>query len=819
MGKFVFGVVFGLVWGVLPLSGEFHRSIAQESRPSDPIQSGTTPTESGSSAMPPTEPTPIPKAPSTKSLDRDPAQPGAETLSPKDPTPYLKPLNPGQYVLEFNRSPVVGYRLRLNGIYDEARIQFTRPRNWQAKGAKMLVRYRHSPALYATRSNLTVLLNGSSIGSIPLNRKKDDIGSAVFEIPAMAIQDYNELVVAALQNNSPTCTQDPFDPSLWTEVMPDSKIVFDFAPQPIALDFSRYPYPLFDSLSLEPNRLAYLVPGEMNETWLTGIARLQSSLGRLAQFRPIDVRLVQSITDTKPAERLVIVGTPKNQPELAKFKLAIAVKDGKILDDQGKVLPDDVGVLTFANRPTGEGLVLVATGNGEEGVTKAIQFLAQARDRQIGTGQTLIVRQVDNVPTPALRDWPAFLPMKDQFTLQDLRNYNNEQIQDVTVRGADSPVVEYDLKALPDDQFDRGNLLNLKFSYSAQVNSLTSLAEVQLDGVPITGKRLDSEQGAVRETLSLELPADRIKPFSKLQIRFQLDPRERRSCNRATDQQLWATVHKESSFDLRRRQYVKLPDLRLVQYGYPFAAPQDLSKTSIVLSPQPSLPSVNLMLKVAERLGRLSRSEAVKLKVYRSNHLPGDKQEDHWIAIGLKDQFPVPEALDESSGFSLQDLLGRKRDGSQVQALPDEQGVIKAVLSPWNADRMLVALTAQREEGLTQVRDVFDRDDLFFQLRDDTVLVRANRPSPLPEDPQSYQLEFLQRARQQREISDSSEFDRALASLRGNWLTVIPGTILAALLLYGVFATYLRRFARRPIEAHLPENQPDQKSDEKSEEK
>ena len=153
-----------------------------------------------------------------KALDKDPAQPQAENLSPKDPTSYVKPLSPGQYILEFNRSPVVGYRLRLNGIYDEARIQFTRPRNWQTLSVKMMVRYRHSPALYATRSNLTLLVNGNTIGSVPLNKKKDDIGTAVFEIPTRLIENNKEIVIAALQNNSPTCTQDFFNPSLRTEV-------------------------------------------------------------------------------------------------------------------------------------------------------------------------------------------------------------------------------------------------------------------------------------------------------------------------------------------------------------------------------------------------------------------------------------------------------------------------------------------------------------------------------------------------------------------------------------------------------------------------
>jgi len=165
----------------------------------------------------------------------------------------VKPLKAGQYVVEFNRSPIVGTRLQLRGIYDESRLRFTRPRNWQAKNVKVLMRFRHSPALYATRSNLTVLINGVSVGSVPLNKKEGEIGTAVYNVPTQLLRDYNEVVVAALQNNSPTCTQDPFDPSLWTEILPDSKLVFDFAPQPIRLDFSRYPYPVFDELSLNPN--------------------------------------------------------------------------------------------------------------------------------------------------------------------------------------------------------------------------------------------------------------------------------------------------------------------------------------------------------------------------------------------------------------------------------------------------------------------------------------------------------------------------------------------------------------------------------------
>lgn len=351
----------------------------------------------------------------------------------------LKPLAAGKYILEFNRSPIVGTRLQLRGIYDEARLRFTRPRNWQTNTVQVLLRFRHSPALYATRSNLTVLINGVSVGSVPMNKPAGEIGTAVYAVPANVLQDYNEVVIAALQNNSPTCTQDPFDPSLWTEILPDSKLVFDVVPKPIQLEFSRYPYPLFDELSLNPNEIAYLLPQSLDEVWLTAATRFQTGLGRLAEFRPIDTRLVESASVIKPGERLVVIGTPKMQPGLQSLKLPLTLQQGRWLDEAKKPIADDVGVLMLTTTADQKGLVLVATGNTPAAVNKAVQFLLQPRDRQIGTGQTILVKQLSDIPTPPLRDWPGYLPNQNEFQLKDLQTQGYKPFQDITTRGADAP--------------------------------------------------------------------------------------------------------------------------------------------------------------------------------------------------------------------------------------------------------------------------------------------------------------------------------------------------------------------------------------------
>ncbi len=705
------------------------------------------------------------------------------------------------YVLEFNRSPVVGKRFSLRGIYDEVRLGFTRPRDWKIKTVKAQIRYRHSPALYATRSNLTVLINGASIGSIPLNRKDGEIGNAVFNVPLDLLQNYNELTIGALQNNSPTCTQDPYDPSLWTEVLPDSKITFDFAPQPVTLNFSRFPYPIFDELSLFPNQIAYLQPSDIDDTWLTSASRLQSTIGRLADFRRLDTRVVKTLNEvnknvprTAPPERLLVIGTPKQQPTLKSLDLPLTIEDSQILDSKEKAFPPDVGVLMLTTTPDKKSPVLVATGNGSKGVAKAVQFLVQAKDRQIGTGQTIIVKNLAQVPSPPPRDWPGYLPTTDSFKLSELKTRDNKPFKDVTVRGSDSPPIEFDFKSVPDEQFGQGNTMTMVYSYGPQINAKTSILEVKLDGVSLVGKRLTSINGGTRETLKVALPGELIKPTSKISVDFRLDARERRSCSRVTDQQLWGTLHADTSFNLKRTNAVQLPDLKLLQYGFPFAAPQDLSSTAIVVPKEPSEREIATLLEFSTRLGRLSTAKSVQLDAYTaSSTTPELLKKQQLVAIGTQKTFPFPEVL-KSGDFQLKDLLARQRTESEIQTSPDTDGVIKQIISPFASDKVLLALTAQTEKGLEQVQDLLRQDPLFFQLKEDTALISANTANPEPYDPNAYTLEFLQRE-QKRTVDKTPVQRQVFRFVSGSWFMLAPALVAACLILYGVVQLYLKKIA------------------------
>jgi hypothetical protein len=768
----------------VPLGLYATRAFAQSQEPTNPASSTETLRESTINESKDRSPSgfPLPNAPIK----------GPEIAAPPSGDPY---------VLEFTRSPVVGKRFSLRGIYDEARLGFTRPRDWKLKSVKAQIRYRHSPALYATRSNLTVLINGASIGSIPLNRKDGEIGNAVFNIPLDLLQNYNELTIGALQNNSPTCTQDPYDPSLWTEVLPDSKLVFDYTPQPVNLNFDRFPYPIFDELSLFPNQIAYLLPNQIDSNWLTSASRLSATIGRLAEYRRLDSRVVKTVDEvgenvskTAPAERLVVIGTPSQQPILKSLDLPMTVKDDQILDEKAKAFPPDVGVLMLTTTPDKKSPVLVATGNGPVGMAKAVQFLVQAKDRKIGTGQYLIVKNLTLVPSPSPQDWPGYLPVVDSFKLSDLKRSDNKPWQDVTVRGSDSPPIEIDFKAVPDDQFKQGNTMTLVYSYGPQINAKTSLVEVKLDGVSLIGKRLTSINGGNRETLKIPLPGNLIKPTSKISVDFRLDARERRSCSRVTDQQLWGTLHSDTSFNLQRINTVELPNLELLRYGFPFASPQDLSTTAIALPKKPTPTEVATLLEFSTRLGRLSKANSVQLQVYTAGSIPKELLEKRQlVGIGTQATFPFPEAL-TAGEFQLKDLLERQRQKSEVTTVPDSEGVIKQIISPFAKDRVLLALTAQTELGLNQIQDFLRQDPLFFQLQNDTALISANTANPEPYDPNAYNLEFLQR--EPLRTVDKTPVQRQVFRLvSGSWFLLAPAMVAATLILYGIVQGYLKKVA------------------------
>jgi hypothetical protein len=261
-----------------------------------------------------------------------------------------------------------------------------------------------------------------------------------------------------------------------------------------------------------------------------------------------------------------------------------------------------------------------------------------------------------------------------------------------------------------------------------------------------------------------------------------------------TDQQLWGTLHADTSFEVKRNNAVQLPDLERLRYGFPFAAPQDLSSTAIVVPREPSPNELATLLEFSTRLGRLSKAKSVQLDVYTINSIPKELlKKRQLVGIGTQKTFPFPEVL-KSGDFQLKDQLERQRVKSEVTTLPDSSGVIKEIISPYANDKVLLALTAQTENGLKQVQDLLRQDPLFFQLKEDTALISANTANPESYDPNAYNLEFLQRE-PKRTVDKTPVQRQVFRFVTGSWFMLGPAMVAATLILYGVVQQYLKKIA------------------------
>jgi hypothetical protein len=214
----------------------------------------------------------------------------------------------------------------------------------------------------------------------------------------------------------------------------------------------------------------------------------------------------------------------------------------------------------------------------------------------------------------------------------------------------------------------------------------------------------------------------------------------------------------------------------------------------MVLPKTPSPSDVMTALEFSARLGRLTKAESVQFTVYTADMLPQEVREEyHLVGVGIEKDFPFPEVF-AAGGFELRDALTRQLDESEIQASPDNDGVVKEIMSPWNDERVLLALAAQTDKGLEQVQDLLKNDPLFFQLQDDTVLISANEQGADAYSPNAYNLDFF---KQQPLVSVEKTPlpNRVLRLLGTSWFLLGPALVAATLILYALVQLYLKRVA------------------------
>lgn len=575
--------------------------------------------------------------------------------------------------------------LVLHGLKGYAGVGFKVPRTWTlVDDPELNLYFAHSEALLGDQSNLTVLLNGVHLASVPLNSENVTEGVLKVDLPRGSLKEYNELTFAGTHRKTDKC-QDPYDMALWTRVNRYSKIVFDAVENPIQGELLDYPYPFLDEQGFGAVDLTWVVGEQPSDDTMTAAANLGFGFGRMADYRGVEMQ--PAVTDLALAEtHALLVGTPEEQPLI-----------GQLVDltEVGKV-KGLVGIVPNPHNPSLA--VLVVTGWTGKDVITAAQAISANPRYQTFAGPTALIDRVPDTRPPKSRQVPRPLEEK-RATLADLG------MEDQTVRGYYAPQFRVPLQLAGDAVVKpSGGVAWLEYGYSAGLDTSLSTMEVRLNGVTLRSVPLDRANGEPQTYLRVRLPAEMMSPHAFLDVAFHLFPNGYESCEVRTDETHWATLYASSEVSIPRDNYAQMPDLARLSYrGWPFNLEE--GPVEIVLPDNPSGDEISAMFALSARLGAwsvadepdlvaLSASQAARSTVMAHQVLLVGSTPNKWFnQLVTDDVLSPPGDVSKPSpgtrGYSgVNYIEQRLREGLRDRAVmvlrgDDDRGLLELVDSLW----------------------------------------------------------------------------------------------------------------------------------------
>lgn len=584
-------------------------AVAQTPPPAAPAANPATPTPAGL-AQPGTVETQV-AVPAAMEVAAIPVAEG----SAHDGTPAT-----GVYHAEFEQDLYQTEPLMLYGIMAERYIPFYIPKSWEVTGpVELELRIDHSETLLPRRSSITVMVNNRAVASKFLDETNIRDGKVIATIDPAFLSDFNQIRVAVVQHYTNDC-EDPFDPNLWTRVSHDSVLKIPYARKPIERDLVRLPAPLFEEGGLGPVRIDLVTGTALSDATIEALGTLGFSFGRLADYRGLKIdHVVTSATEAK--RHALLVGLINEQSQI------------KQLIGSAPAPAPGQGLVVLAPNPNDPTLaVLVVTASDAEGLRKAAAAVAGDDRHEVGSGPFALVTEMRE-SYPQTRRSPRPAPGTTQFSLKDLG------IEDRTVRGFYADPIVIPLMLEGDAAVNPGGgELNLHFGYSSQLDNRLSTVEVSIDGVVLLSRPLDRPEGEQDADLRVHLPAELVRPFSKVFVQFHLFPESFDACERVSDRIVWGTVLAEKTrFNLERDHYAEMPDLGRLRYDlWPFTAAGSGAVT-IIAPDKPTAYDGAAVLQTAAALGWHRTAEEPKIHATSGQGAGANLAGDNTIIIVAED--------------------------------------------------------------------------------------------------------------------------------------------------------------------------------------
>ena len=636
-----------------------------------------------------------------------------------------------------------GYQraIRLRSVQGEVVVPLSVRDDEVITGARMRLRYAHSPSLLFDLSHLNVMVNQELVETIPLSEATAGGGEATFEIDPRLFVQYNEVLLQFIGHYTRDC-EEPTHSSLWATISKFSTLELDVEPLALDNELNLLPQPFFDRRDQRPLKLPFVFANTPTLDEWRAAGLIASWFGAQAAYR--GAKFPVHIGDF-PSSHAVVIASGGTRI------------DGMTVPNSA---PSRVSMMDHPGKPSAQ--LQVVSGSDGAGLIKAAKALSLGSEAL--AGPSTVIRELAEPEPREPYDAPNFVPTDRKVELREL--VPSRQLE---VRGLYPDLIRVNFN-LPPDLFSwqsKGAPLDIKYRYTPTVGSKSTLNvnvnEEFVQAIPLSlgdesesGQRrvqipfLNSYDAVNQETMYL--PLYKLSGNNQLQFHYYFERKREGACRTSVVDNLRGASDEDTTIDFSDfPHYTKLPELALFANGmFPFSRMADLSDTAIVVPAVLDTNEISAYLTVMGQLGNATGYPGLRVQLVQGGDTSaiGDRNvlvlgsaanqpllsQPAWTermplsivdgATRLKTIGPLGRLLDRWYGTGRVDALDHA--GRVVLEAGEELGAIMSFESPLSSGKTVVVMTAGDSERFGDVAEsLLDAGDRQF-VRGDLVLLNGD---------------------------------------------------------------------------------------------
>ena len=493
-------------------------------------------------------------------------------------------------------------------------------------------------------------------------------------------------------------------------IKPTSTFTLPFEVSSPELNLSRLPAPFHLRNALLPDRTLVVVPNDPDVKELTAALNLMSGFGSIVG-ETFDFGLITPTELTKDDlanSNLIFVGRPDQFDLLDNIKFPVAVQNKQFMSLPPESASD--GVVEMALSPWNESkVVLLAGGNSVDAVVKAAQA--------VSSGKILIYQNPALAYVADVQPLSDAIPVVEDFTLQNL-GYQTQ-----TLSGIGLSSVQYSFNASKEQLNAKNATIDLVYYHSGLLDYGFSSFTVELNNQVISSTAFSKETEQLT-TLQLKIPPGVLR-FGENRLNISARMLTTTSCDATGFSNPWLTISDQTRFNLPASLGASSdsPSSLLDLKSYPdlFTTHSDLGDVAFVL-PKDNTSAWKIAGQMAYNLGRTANPLISNLQAVYAENVPQQVlNESSLILIGKPSNMPLLLLFNEQlpAPFDFANNTASESNMQVVYRIPSGMsvGYLQLLSSPYNAEKPILVLAGNSDDGVALAGNALLQNDLSSQLR------------------------------------------------------------------------------------------------------